>query len=328
MKDDDFRWGCRSGIQKAIRRGDLDLANTCFTTLWRFKQDRQWLKWRAVTLAVEEAWHLAGALADLYISRSEEESDWRAMIYKMTIATKSKDAYALWMLCSNGCEIDHQEANLMTEWSRPSEEPSKLSGDLVSSLKQLRPFSAYESKALDMLSLRTDQGGMLIDRQMCLAAMILIALRGLLQERVDEDIKAGARKWKERVKEKRNPVTVSLPWYIFDMHTQAGRHALNIFTRYKLKKYPGMTADDFKRIWFHLESAFTPNVLLKCTLKDERLTELDSRWWMPWLATALSFDGKIMPDVKQLWDSSLKKEIRQIVCWVIQKRDNEEKERS
>jgi hypothetical protein len=48
-----FISGCRSGIQKAVRRGDLDLAKTCFDVLWNSREERSWFKWRLPVIVAE-----------------------------------------------------------------------------------------------------------------------------------------------------------------------------------------------------------------------------------------------------------------------------------
>jgi hypothetical protein len=76
MKREDELFGARSGIQKAIRRGDIDLAKTCFDLLWSEKSHQTWLKWRITVLVNEESWWLIGELSDFLSLKTAEEKDW------------------------------------------------------------------------------------------------------------------------------------------------------------------------------------------------------------------------------------------------------------
>jgi len=328
MLNNDFRWGCRSGIQKAIRRGDLDLANTCFNTLWRSKEDRHWLFWRSVILVTEEAWQLIGELSELILLGSQDEAAWRGMIYKTVAATKSKDAEALLKLyLANGNEtkIAHSEYELLLELLNHSIEYDRES--ISDYIGKIRELSEYEQKAFDLLASRAMYGGQPGDRRRCIVTILLLALRGITKDLIDEDIRKGLKLWRERVGETRNPVTVNLPWYVFDLHTKPGLLAYRVFVKKYLSKYKGMSERDFKRIWFHAESAHIPNRLLECTFMDDGLTALQSRWWMPWLATALSYNSNLMSDTILLWRKEIRSEVQRTVSWIIRKRDYDEKEK-
>jgi hypothetical protein len=120
MNDADFTYGCRSAIQKGIRRGDLDLVHTCFEELWAEKSQRNWLMWRATTLVMEEAWQMIGEYGELLASGSKEENDWRKFLYRLCFATKSKDAMGLMFLVNREhkalTEMAHPEMEEMVLW--------------------------------------------------------------------------------------------------------------------------------------------------------------------------------------------------------------------
>lgn len=91
LSPSDFLYGCRSGIQKAIRRGDLPLAKQCFDALWANKAQRAWLKWRTVAIVQEECSYYLGELAEFLEKKSDDEREWRRIFYEVTLTLKNKD---------------------------------------------------------------------------------------------------------------------------------------------------------------------------------------------------------------------------------------------
>jgi len=332
MTDDDFVYGCRSAIQKAIRRGDLDLAHTAFLTLWRDKKQRNWLKWRMPSLVHEEAWQFAGELWGLsnakFDSAEEEKREYQRLVYKLTVATKSKDATALWFLNNHYKKREpfkHSEYADMTYWRAAFEKAGSNPGVTASELYKLlakgKSVSDDTLAAMKMMRRRAGMGGMLGDRCICLSGMILAASRGVDTELVQLDVRKKLSEWRNRIGRKR-PRLVELPWYAFDMHTQAGKIAVGIFVRNKLKGYSGLSEEKFRSVFFWAESSLVPDYLLanvspEC---DGTPSCLESKWYDALLERKLSYGRKKRKAVQKLWNTSMRGDIKGCVEWILEKR--------
>lgn len=325
ISPDDMAFGSRSGIQKAIRRCDLDLAKTCFNILWKDKKHRSWLFWRAASLVTEEAWQMAGELAELLNSKSENEKVWRKFIYQLTLCTKNKDAVGLWHLTkiSKKVPLAHPEFEEMTFFKNAmiGEDPSSVAGAVYDRCLEFE-LSAYEKAALNQVKRRTFMGGMLGDRLICLSGMLLIALRGIDKDEVIDDAKQGLQKWKKHVGENRNPITLkTLPWYVFDQHTQAGKIGKSIFMKHHADKF-GLTEEDLLNVWFNLEGALLPRYSVNLAKKKDldHLTCFQSAWWLPAKKQRSVFGGKSFAEVQKLWSTELRDEVKRCVEWIVNKR--------
>jgi hypothetical protein len=325
----DHTYGCRSGIQKGIRRGDLDLVHTCFEELWRTKDQRNWLMWRATTLVMEEAWQMIGEYGELLTSGSKDKEDWRRFLYRVCLATKSKDAVGLVFSVMKGYEsmvnLAHSEMEEMVLWYHMAlesgdEEMLSVSEDLYSTCYQMREFSEYEKKGLDALLRRTKMGGMLGDRQICLSGIILLTFRGINKDEVLDDIKVNAEKWKKEVGGSK-PQMVELPWYVFDMHTQAGKIATSIFMKHSSERYH-IQYEEFLRVWFFLESAKTPKHLIKVKKPEaEEVDAFDSIWWLPFVSQEIKFKDYSPKAVVNIWKTKMRDDIKGAVFWILDKRE-------
>lgn len=331
MKDSDFTYGCRSGIQKAIRRGNLDLAKTCFDALWADKEHQNWLKWRAPILVAEEAWYFGGMLHELVTSdHVDEEKDWRRFIYKLTTAVKNKDACGLYdvsaMLRSeeppealNG--LDSQEVEAMVFWMDEADgNPNGIADEACEACEVGRAdISDYEKGALNVFRRRMKSGGMFVDRWLCLAAMVLVVSRGIEKEAVEKAAADGVSHWAAEAGG-RKPRTVNLPWYVFDMHTAPGKMALAIFMKNHAKRVRIESKEDFEELWFVRESGFVPNSMVRTAENEDKATFLDTVWVR--LAERekekLRFGGRSTAD--RLWKRSYP-EISSIVRWCLEKRE-------
>jgi len=300
MRSDDLIYGCHSALQKAIRRGDLNLARTAFDVMWAEKEHRNWMKWRLSILVIEEAWYFTGELAQFLKLKSDTEEDWRKFIYRLCLIPKNKDADALWGLSS----IAVERTPLLDEVARWKErigdgDPSLIADELFEWLVDGEKLTDYEKDAIRVAKRRVGMGGMLGDKQQCIVAMILIAQHGLQQERVKKAEVEGLKRWKGG-----KPKTVNLPWYVFDFHTALGKMARSIFLKRKAKDFGNIDEDGFSKIWFHLESGFVP--------KD--LIAESQAFWPAWREAELTG----LP--VKLWEKGMKKEIQSIVNWCIERR--------
>ena len=331
MHRDDQLFGARSAIQKGIRRGDLDLVHTSFNLLWSETKHRQWLRWRVTTLVTEEAWHFCGELGKLLDSKTKEEKDWRQFLYRLCLATKNKDAVGLWYYLKFGGEdlevLGHPEFEEMQFWrALATEEGDESYLSVVDSMvdtyrRKARNLDEYEESALMALHRRTKMGGMMGDRQICLSSMVLLYHRGVNEEEVMADVRANAEKWKEKHGRK-HPEEVEIPWYAFDMHTQAGKIALGIFMRRSAEK-SRIDRDSFEATWFLLESAKIPKELLRVVKVTDGSTlgALDCAWWVPYVNVRLSQGKKTPKQLVHLWKTKMRDDIKGAVYWILGKRD-------
>lgn len=333
MNESDHIYGARSGIQKAIRRGDLDLAHTCFEVLWSEDLHRNWLFWRSTSLVLEEAWQMAGELAELQASKSKEKKDWRKFIYRLTLATKSKDASPLffWIQPHGWDIIKHPEMEEMKAWVdlAKEENPKSVALEMADVMHEAyskgtkeRQLSEYERSAIDIMRDRTKMGGGLGDRQICMSSMVMLFLRGLDRKRIDEDVKHNARRW-VKANGRSKPRTVNMPWYAFDKHTLAGKIAFGIFMRNKAHKY-SVNENDYWSMWFWLESSKTPKYLLSIPESRKNPTCFDSIWWLPWLNRRLQLSVHTPRQAVETWKNGMRQDTRNCVEWILEKRDGGE----
>lgn len=319
MRADDLIYGCHSAIQKAIRRGDLDLAYTAFNTLWSETKHRNWLRWRMTVLVVEEAWYLSGELAKFYKSVSkDDEKGWKKFIYLLTMVPKAKDAGVLRYAEK---DVDHTEAKEMRYWM---EYPIDEAADsLFQQMKDehFGKLTQYELKGASVLRARAKMGGMYDDRVACIAAMVLIGTRRMRKPKVEKVIDETTR---QRLKIfNRKPRTVELGWYCFDMHTVVGKMALSISIK-KNKNY-GLAKNDLSNVWFCLESAKVTKNLLQVARLTEKPSFLDNMWWPLYVKNTLSIGGQGAKATKELWDSKIRGEVEELVNWCLEKREGDER---
>jgi hypothetical protein len=331
MRPDDARYGAHSAIQKAVRRGDLDLGKTSFDLMWPAKPHRNWLKWRLTSIIQEDVWPLIGELPDFFsaardLTGAAEEEHWRKMVYRMIIAPANKDAGALSNLArrTEPEENEHPELALTRKWfalmKERGDDPGKVADDLFESLLAEYPVTDYQKAALRILVKRTQMGGMLGDRQLSLPAMILVVLRKLDPEAVREGVKKGAADWAQQ-SGRRNPVTVPLPWYSFDMHTQVGKIALSSYSRRSK-----IDRDQLFNLWFLAESAFIPRWHCQFSRIVDHPTVFDSMWWPVAFKERLgpSLNGSTAKQNLQWWREELREDVKGLIEWLLTKRESED----
>lgn len=327
---DAFLWGCRSGIQKAVRRGDAALARLCFDALWEDKLARQWLKWRLAILVVEETFQLVGELAEFSsklnrrnLSQSAEKIAYWKFIHLITCASKSKDAGALSILGVMAHEesyqpiVEHSEMAVATELRGLIEERSLemaltwLLGHLDSN-PIFKKLTRYERAAVDLLSSRALSGGMWGDRKMCVVAIALVALRGLPKKQIQKSVSA--------LDLPRVEPAESLPWYVFDMHTRPGKMAVSAFLKNYGQNYGIKLLDQLYNVWFFLESGLVPLSLFPLPDDQTAPTCFDNRWWLDLMKTSLTFSDYTPVELRELWGSELRDKIHSLVHWALSKR--------
>jgi hypothetical protein len=296
------------------------------------------LKWRIYTIVIEEAWYLAAELDD-FLNSTPDKKEWKSFLLKLTLCTKNKDSEGLWGLVHEEPQVlaeiengpSHQEIKTMMDFH------SAASGDFNSTVinfiaediynhcygkAEAKEQNEYERKALRLLYRRAKMGGMIGDRCICLSSMILVSERKLDEKTIkDEFHKKGPERWKKNNKRtKFKPV--SIPWYAFDFHTQAGKIALNIFMKHHAKKYNIPSVDKFKEIWFCAESVLMKRDLINIIPPVDNPTVFDTIWFQFHKDHHLSYNSKSADEVKKLWASKLRQDIRGCVEWILDKRSD------
>jgi len=312
MKEDNLLYGAHSGIQKAVRRGDLDLAKTCFELLWGEKKHRDWLRWRVSSIVLEEAWFMAYELPELY-SEKEDANKWLSFFYGLCLVKKCKDAGAIWNF---PVAIEHEEllavAGAKEKFGIEENKYDfvEMSDFLSSVVKGSRELSDVESKALAAIKGRARMGGMLSDRIMSLASLILLASRSINVGDIEDLKESGLRRWVS-VNGMRKPRTVNLPWYVFDMHTRVGMWAENIVMKRYSEEFSLSSKAQLDSMWFFFESAFVPDSLIEVG-EPKHLMSWNQFWW----------DKMVEVEIKgfpKVWNSGLAKAVENVVNWCIKK---------
>lgn len=321
MKSDDLIYGARSGIQKAIRRGDLDLAKTCFDLLWSESKHRNWLKWRLPVLGVEECFHLSGEVAKLVMDkdRMKDEKEMRKIVYRMVVSRKARDAVGLSSMRKLKDRLLHDEMVLASKYFPKDEKDidfRKLSASLKRALKRKNTFSEYEKSTLGMMEFRANIGGMVGDRIMMLMGMILVATRGLDEEKVREIEQEDLKKYKVA-----KPKTIEMPWYVFDRHTQVGKIVLGIFTKKYGERFE-LDKDELWTLFFNCESAKVPDDKISLIDITENPKTTDSMWWGYYLKRVLEGNGRSVEESKRLWKDSISPIMEELTQWLLEARSN------
>lgn len=318
MENKNLIYGAKSGIQKAIRRGNLDLAKTCFDVLWAEKAERNWLKWRLPILVQEEAWYMAGELTEFLETQKGSAEEWKKFIFRLAIAPKNKDAGGLAEIgrLRPSFIIDEQneEVEAIIHWAdKAGDSPETVASELAEACIADSSLTDYEIKGIQTFEKRCMQGGMVADKWGLLAGMILIACRRMLKKDVKTLEEKGLPLWKEHFG--RKPKTINLPWYVFDMHTGIGKWALNIFMKRTAKKFGIELRSDLFDIWFCFSSGFVPPYLHKeLPLSDASIATIEEEIWWPAIVPVLLTAGEVetMADAEKIW-SKIHMEIKALV---------------
>ncbi len=330
MRDSCYISGCKSGVQKAIRRSDLDLARTCIDGLWPELETRHWLRWRTPILVAEESWYMLGELAKFIDMRSDsddfgelEEKQWRKFLYQVTLAPKSKDAWALLWLAryTERQEDEHTELDQMRLWWSmvTDDDPTSIVDDMVADFEQEAEFTPYEIRAIEIVRARMLLGGMLGDRQALLAVLLLIYTRRLRPPSVKKRMDEGFQLYLSN--SPRKPRTVNLPWFAMDTHTKAGRMALSAF--HKRYAPDWLSKDDAGLVWFLATSSHVPVGHAHWTAPKAAPKPWESMWWPIYLRTRLQALAEAkdvsVADLMAWWGNTCAPRLEELVAWALEK---------
>ncbi len=334
MTSDDLIYGARSGIQKAIRRGDLDLCKTCFDLLWPEKIHRAWLKWRTPVLIGEEAYFFASEAAELLKSKSDDEAEWRKFLYRLTLVRKNKDAGGLWSLgmtkSFSGEENLSRQMVSELEQMRAAleaggEDPGKIATDLFKELSTITNLTKYELDGMEVLKNRVFAGGMLGDRWILVAGMILLATRSCKPARIKKEEEWALQHWKKKAGS-RKPRTIDLPWYVFDGHTQAGKIVLGTIMKHYGNELKFDKSSALWNVWFLMESGLVPDDLqLAVSIDEEAIGCVESSWWPLAREYELEMNLRNWENVPEFIEKGwplMRSKLEDLVHWILEKRES------
>lgn len=322
-------YGARSGIQKAIRRGEPTLAKTCFDILWDVPAHKKWLLWRLPVLVFEDCWTMAGELAEVQqsvrsLSDSDKKKEWLKFLIRLTIANKNQDASHLWYLALHGgMDFDHKEYGLMESLaekagrSKPDKIPYFVVMDFLKNETGIE-LGEYEEAACKTIDARRTSGGMVSDQWNALAAILLVHTRRLPKEEILQMLD----KQKQVYKDEKIGKLSALPIYCFDMHTRPGMLAKRVFLKNHKTKLM-FDEDHLDTLWFQAESAMIgtrvkpPHFVLS---KNSRPSWKESMWEESKLESLARWYGVSISEMLKHWEQNRQK-MFDIVEWAIKKQE-------
>ena len=252
-----------------------------------------------------------------------EEKQWRKFLYQVTLAPKSKDAWALLWLAKNteAQDDEHSELDSMRYWWSmvTDDDPTSIVDELYEYLEEEVEFSPYEIRALEILRARMLLGGMLGDRQALLACMLLIGSRRLRKPSVRKRMDEGFQLYRQNGGQR--PRTANLPWFAMDTHTKAGRMALTAFCRRFKPEW--MSKDDVKALWFLATSSHVPKGHARWTDLKPSPKPWETMWWAVAMRTRLhnigNSQGMTPADLLTWWNGECVPKLEELVLWSMEK---------
>ena len=336
MQSDDLIYGSRSAIQKAIRRGDLDLARTAFEVLWPEKTHRAWLKWRMPVLIGEEAYHFAPEAAQLIKEKSDDKEEWRKLVYRLTLIRKNKDAGGLENLGKRkkipgeenfSRQMKSEMRQMRAAYKAGGDDPGLIATGLFKELTKdpdSNGLTEYEIGGMEVMKNRVYAGGMLADRWILVGSMILMATRPCSPKIIAKEEKWGLENWLGKAGQ-RKPKTIELPWYSFDGHTQAGKIVLSVMMKHYSSKLKFDHQAQLWDVWFLLESGLIPpDMQLPVAMDEEQVACYQTSWWPLTLQLELERCLPNWPSVHEFvakgWPF-MQEKLEELVQWILAKRE-------
>ena len=325
--ENDLLYGAHSGIQKAIRRGNLVLARQCFNILWNNKVHRNWLLWRLPILVAEEAWFLMGEYAQLQDTFTTPEDTW-PFIATLVASTKNKDAAALHPLLSR-CTFDpihpdrgHAELAIMHKAIEEGQGDPTRAAQFLQDRIQVKTGLAYGRSAAQALVMRSASGGMVADKWLCVGTLVLILYLGLDEKHVKITITQDRTAFKKSLSGTRVAIPKrTFPWYVFDKHTRVGKTAMSIFMRNHAQRLGVKSLADLNSLWLMLESLWVPEAFLKAAPHESvGHNRLETVWWPLFEEIEVTrVTGQSYKKFRENTWPDIKTELVNIIKWILQK---------
>lgn len=242
--------GYKSGIQKALRRGDLPLLKLCFTKLW--ETEPKWISWRLVILCAEESWKYMGIAGQLSWPEPQREDIW-CLLVNVATHPKNKEAEGL-NIFADKCEKlkenpkrlikDPVRMEIFNGWIGIKEKIEMMESDPEAFWGLfIMPESEFAKEIVWTAKRRSKFGGMSGDKMLLFVAAYLACVTKVDPIELDEVLT-----------EEEVEALQEIPWYCYDMHTGIGKIA-----HYQIKKLfrdESMGEYVAMELWFNLGSAW------------------------------------------------------------------------
>jgi len=318
-----FLYGCRSGIQKAVRRGDIPLGLLCFDSLWEDTTHRPWLLGRLSSIVVEDCWTMAAELAKAEAAYSDADTEetfevFRKFYIKLCMAVKNQDAAALTYIKDMGrTSSRHKEfvtaMRILDNWEGLSEFALM---NLVAEAIPREQLNEYEQLMLGALVKRFNVHWGDYERKFAALAVALLFSRGITEKTISDMLTNQAAKYKG---EPLSPAK-ELPWYVFDMHTRPGKMASAAFVKHANKL--GLTKEVFENFWFCAESMVVPERVIPQSVTADNVSALEQRWTGQAREDTFALVGMSLQEAMLYWEQTMLKDVRKMVEWGISKQNS------
>lgn len=192
----------RIALQQAIRHGNLDLAYSAFSVLAIEKQQWNWLKWNLPILIIKECWYMLGEYAELINETKIDPKTYKKFIYKLVLVDKSKDVINLVgfnelnLHCNT--EVKHHELYLVRKIFNIANASLLTSDDIYNNYINVRKLSEYEQQVFSICMTHIFACGLFTNKLLFLITLLLISIRGLNKNVINEHIKYAIHRYKKR----------------------------------------------------------------------------------------------------------------------------------
>jgi hypothetical protein len=291
---------CFEGLKISIRRGDLSLVKTCFSEIQK-TDSFVLIPDMLAHLCIEECWYLYGELVQWPLSNPK---DMLKACYRMALAPKSKDAFALPALqrlseqILNSTELG-KIIDVELRTAQGYIQQIRRSSIFVEPVEQLRaklfseitptgflPIDDYKRAAISGMMNGLGSGGTMLSHFRTISAMVLFGRRFFDQEKIQAKSKEYTAGYKASGEK---PSIISLPWYCYTNNTEIGRKAVEIVSADKAMKKAGLTHQDVVSLYTVLETRKVPRKDLNVVKRDWNTTAQpwDNIWWLDYLKLKL-----------------------------------------
>jgi hypothetical protein len=210
-----LRIAARSGLSYAIRRGDFNLAWTCFKILWEDPESQKWLKWRFLAIVAHECWFMTGEVNKFVQKDLPNWEPWWKMLETIVSLPGGTDVPALCHMTyiNTGSEyiIDDETVRKILEQS------NQMLKHIIPDGEPIQGETKYQHKTCYGLSIVAQRGGLLVDQASCAIAAQLMGFRNIKKADIFEFIHPITQK----------PIIVMIPWFVFDGMTGLGQEIEN-----------------------------------------------------------------------------------------------------
>jgi hypothetical protein len=311
--------GCRGGILAAIRRGDLDLAKTCFDLLWKEPElaGQAWIRWAIPAFICDEVLPLVVRIPDHMDAikqargSQEEERAWRKLIYLATLLPKSRDAMILACFAwHDSITIRHREISAARQFRSEALDNMSVATHALYDKVKAESDEAL-GRVYNFMLGRATTGGMMASRIAIATAMLLLherkAKAAVINEQIDKVVKARTAKFG------RKPKKVVLPWWVFGPETRIGGRVLSILIKDYKDQFPWQR-DVLAHLWRRFEWWHVPESLMLGEPASKPLSVWNNLWKdLPFHDLAGLVPGEDPETVLGTWQTAIRPIVEQEV---------------